>query len=89
MGNANRLPTIYGYRQHVEEGGLISYGVDLRWCFHRAASYVHKILNGAKPQDLPVEFPSRLQMVINLRTARALGIAISPLLLACADEVIE
>lgn len=86
---AARLPAIYGYREHVEEGGLISYGVDLRWCYRRAATYVHKILNGAPPGDLPVEFPARLTMVINLRTAKALGLTLSPLLLARADEVIE
>jgi putative ABC transport system substrate-binding protein len=86
---ANRLPTIWGYHEGVDDGGLISYGIDLRWCFHRAASYVHKILHGAAPGDLPVEFPTKLQMVINLRAAKALGISISPLLLARADEVIE
>jgi putative ABC transport system substrate-binding protein len=89
MAAANRLPTIYGYREGVDAGGLISYGVDLRWCFHRAASYVHKILLGVSAGDLPVEFPTKLQMVINLRAAKALGISISPLLLARADEVIE
>jgi putative ABC transport system substrate-binding protein len=86
---ANRLPAIYGYREHVDDGGLISYGVDLAWCWRRLATYVHKILNGAKPGDLPVEFPSRLQLVINLKTAEALGIKIPQLLLSRADEVIE
>jgi putative tryptophan/tyrosine transport system substrate-binding protein len=85
----NRLPTVFGYQQHVEEGGLISYGVDLRWCFYRAAFYVDKILKGTAPKDLPVEFPSRLQMVINLRTAKGLGLTIPPTLLTRADEVIE
>ena len=73
----------------MEEGGLISYGVDLAWCWRRLRVYVHKLLNGAKPADLPVEFPSKLQLVINLKTARTLGVPISPLLLARADEVIE
>jgi putative ABC transport system substrate-binding protein len=89
LAAANRLPTVFGYRQHVDEGGLISYGVDLRWCFHRAATYVHKILNGAGPSDLPVEFPTKLQMVVNLKAAKELGLEISPTLLARADEVIE
>jgi len=86
---AKRLPAVYGYREHVDEGGLISYGIDIRWCSRRTATYVHKILNGAAPGDLPLEFPARLQMVINLRTAKALGLTLSPLLLARADEVIE
>jgi putative tryptophan/tyrosine transport system substrate-binding protein len=86
---ANRLPAVYGYRQHVDAGGLISYGVDLLWCYHRAAYYVDKILNGAAPRDLPVEFPTKLQMVINLGTSKALGLTVPPTLLARADEVIE
>jgi putative ABC transport system substrate-binding protein len=86
---ANRLPAVYGYRDHVDDGGLISYGVDLRWCWHRAADYVHKILTGAAPADLPVEFPTKLQLVVNLKTAKELGLTIPPTLLARADEVIE
>jgi ABC-type uncharacterized transport system substrate-binding protein len=85
----HRLPTVYGYREHVDEGGLISYGVNLRWCWHRLATFVHKILNGSSPAELPVEFPPRLQMVVNLKTAKALGLAVPPTLLARADEVIE
>jgi putative tryptophan/tyrosine transport system substrate-binding protein len=84
-----RLPTIYGYREHVVDGGLISYGVDLRECFRRSAAYVHKILTGAAPGDLPLEFPTKLELIINLKTAKALGLDISPTLLARADEVIE
>jgi putative tryptophan/tyrosine transport system substrate-binding protein len=86
---AKKLPTIYGYREHVEAGGLISYGVNLNSCFHRAAYYVDKILKGTKPGDLPVEFPTNIELVINLKTARALNIDVPPTLLARADEVIE
>jgi putative tryptophan/tyrosine transport system substrate-binding protein len=86
---AARLPAIYGYREHVDDGGLISYGVDLRACFRRGAYYVQKILSGVAPSDLPVEFPTKLELVVNLKTAKALGLQMPPLLLARADEVIE
>ena len=86
---AKRLPTVYGYREHVIAGGLISYGVDLRWCYHRGAYFVDKILHGTAPGDMPVEFPTELVLAINLKTASALGIAVPPMLLARADEVIE
>jgi putative ABC transport system substrate-binding protein len=86
---AKALPTVYGTREHVEAGGLISYGVDLGWCGRRAATYVHKILTGAAPGDLPVETPARFEMVINLTTAKALGLAIPEALLRRADDVIE
>jgi putative ABC transport system substrate-binding protein len=86
---ASRLPTVYGYREHVDAGGLISYGVDLAWCGRRAATFVQKILTGTPPGELPVEFPTRLELIINLRTAKALGLTIPPVLLARADEVIE
>jgi putative ABC transport system substrate-binding protein len=86
---AKHLPTVYGYREHVETGGLISYGVNLDYCFHRAATYVYKILKGTPVADLPIEFPTKLELVINLKTARALGIDVPPTLLAIADEVIE
>jgi putative tryptophan/tyrosine transport system substrate-binding protein len=86
---AKRLPTVYGYREHVEAGGLISYGVDLDQCFYRGAYYVDKILKGAKPAELPVEFPTRLTLAVNLKTAKALGITVPPTLLVRADEVIE
>jgi len=86
---AKKLPTVYGYREHVEAGGLISYGVNLNSCYHRAAYYVDRILKGAKPSDLPVEFPSNIELVINLKTAKALGLGIPPTLIVRADKVIE
>jgi putative ABC transport system substrate-binding protein len=84
-----RLPVIYGFRDHVDAGGLISYGVNLAANFRRAASYVVKILKGTKPDELPVEFPTKLELVINLKAANALGLEIPPILLGTADEVID
>jgi putative tryptophan/tyrosine transport system substrate-binding protein len=84
-----RIASIYPNRQHVEAGGLISYGVDLLANHQRAADFVDRILKGAKPIELPVEFPPRISLAINLTTAKALGITIPPALLARADEVIE
>ena len=84
-----RIPTVYGYREHVLAGGLISYGVDLRWCYHRGAYFVDKILRGIAPGDLPIEFPTQMFLAVNLKTARALGIEVPPALLARADEVME
>lgn len=84
-----RLPTVFGYREHVIHGGLVSYGVDLRWCYRRAGYFVDKILKGAQPGDLPIEFPSKLWLAVNLKTAKALDVAIPAELLARADEVIE
>jgi putative tryptophan/tyrosine transport system substrate-binding protein len=89
LASAEQLPTVYGYREHVLNGGLISYGVDLRWCYHRAAHFVDKILHGTPPGELPVEFPTRMHLSINLRTAKALGVTVPPALLGLADEVIE
>jgi putative tryptophan/tyrosine transport system substrate-binding protein len=86
---ATRLPTVYGYREHVETGGLISYGVNLDSCFHRAATYVYKILKGTPAADLPVEFPTKLELVINLKTAKAIGVEMPTAILLRADEVIE
>ena len=84
-----RIPTIYPYRYFADEGGLLSYGVDITDLFRRAAEYVSRILRGAKPADLPVQAPTKFELVINLRTAKALGIVIPRILLAGADQVIE
>jgi putative ABC transport system substrate-binding protein len=86
---AKRVPAIYGYREHVVAGGLISYGVDLRWCYHRGAYFVDKILHGTSPGALPVEFPTNLLLSVNLKTAKAIGLTVPPSLLERADEVIE
>jgi putative ABC transport system substrate-binding protein len=84
-----RLPTMFSLREHVEDGGLMSYGVDLRESLRRGAVFVDKILKGAKPGDLPVELPTKIELVINMKTAKALGITIPPLIWERADEVIE
>ena len=84
-----RIPAIYPSVAFVQAGGLASYGVELPDLFRRAASYVDRILKGEKPADLPVQAPIKYQMVINLNTAKALGLSIPPTLLATADEVIE
>ena len=84
-----RLPTIHGIREYAEDGGLLSYGANIPHLFLRAAEFVDKILRGTRPADMPVEQPTKFELVINLNTARALGLAISEALLARADDVIE
>ena len=85
----SRVPAMYGSREYTEVGGLMSYGVDVRDNFRRSAAYVDKILKGVKPADLPVEQPTKVELVINNRAAKALGVVIPPLVLARADEIIE
>jgi putative ABC transport system substrate-binding protein len=84
-----RVPTIYPYRYFVDDGGLVSYGVDVLDLFRRAPDYVDRILRGAKPADLPVQAPKKFELVINLRTARTLGVVVPRILLAGANALIE
>jgi putative ABC transport system substrate-binding protein len=84
-----RLPTVHGLREYAEAGGLMSYGPNIPDLFRRAADYVDKILRGAKPGDIPVEQPTKFDLVINLTTAKALGLTIPESILARADELIE
>ena len=85
----NRIPDFYSFREATDDGGLMSYGVNIPALYRRAARFVDKILKGAKPSDLPVEQATKVQLAINLKTARTLGVTIPPALLARADEVIE
>lgn len=83
------LPTLFSFRENVEGGGCLSYGIDVHQSFRRAAYFVDRILRGEKPSDLPIEFPTKLELVLNIKTMRALGLTVPPTLLARADEVIE
>jgi putative tryptophan/tyrosine transport system substrate-binding protein len=85
----NGLPGIFGFRDYAESGGLLSYGSNLAELWRRTAGYVDKILKGAKPSELPIEQPTKFELVINIKTAKALGLTVPPSLLARADEVIE
>jgi len=85
----NRLPTMFSFRRYVDAGGLMSYGPNLTDLSRRAATYVDRILKGTKPSDLPVEQPTKFDLVINLKTAKALGLTIPQSVLLRADQIIE
>jgi putative ABC transport system substrate-binding protein len=84
-----RLPSIYGFREFVDDGGMLSYGVSITDTYRRAASYVDKVLKGAQPADLPVQLPTKFELVVNLKTAKGIGFAFPDSFLPRADEMIE
>ena len=86
---SSRLPAVYAAREFPDEGGLMSYGASIVVLFRRAATFVDKIMKGAKPADLPIEQPTKFELVVNLKVAKALGLTVPPSLLARADELIE
>ena len=89
LASHHKLPAVYPFRYYAIDGGLITYGPDTVDLFRRAAAYVHRILKGEKPADLPVQAPTKYELVVNLQTSKALGLEIPATLLARADEVIE
>ena len=89
LASKGRLPTVYGLRQFADEGGFIAYGADIGDMFRRSAQYVDRILRGARPGDLPIEQPTKFELVVNLKTAKILGITIPESILLRADEVIR
>ena len=89
LAAGHHLPAVYGYRFFISSGGLVSYGIDPADQIQQAATYADRILKGAKPEDLPVQQPTKFEFVINLKTAKALGLTVPPALLARADDVIE
>ena len=89
LADTNRLPALYEFRQYVEDGGLMSYGVDIGDMFRHSASFVDRIIKGARPGDLPIERPTKFELVINLKMATSLGLTIPPSLLQRADQVFE
>jgi putative ABC transport system substrate-binding protein len=89
LGAARKIPAMYGYRDFVDVGGLMSYGPNRPHEYRRTAIFVDKILKGAKPSDLPVEQPTKFELAINLKTARTLGLTVPPALLATAEDLID
>jgi putative ABC transport system substrate-binding protein len=89
LADRYKLPAIYNARDYVDRGGLVSYGADFIDQYRRAAEYIDRVLKGEKPASLPVQAPTKYQLIINHKTAKSLGVALSPTLLARADEVIE